>query len=174
MNLKFDENQQFIFNQIKFGLSNKPTPEPMTDIDIERLKWPEEYCSKLPIYEWNEWSRKIHWALQYAFIQDTSSLENKEKLMEWRKKCLAIIKSALSKGKGGQIILESSTLHFVQKDLLHYLIDVYSFKNFTDEEKKIISILIRTSNFSTKKGCLASVFVFISFAVLTVFGILMF
>jgi hypothetical protein len=81
MNLQLDENQQFIFDQIKYGLANKPSAEPITDVDIERLSWPANNYSNLPSQEWNEWSRKIHWALQYAFIHDTSRLKNKEELM---------------------------------------------------------------------------------------------
>jgi len=92
MNLYLDENQQFVLDQIKYGLANKPSPEPLTDVDIERLSWPADAHSRLPEAEWNEWSRKIHWALQYAFSHDTSRLEDKVRVMVWREKCMALVR----------------------------------------------------------------------------------
>jgi len=159
MNLKLDENQQFILDQIKYGLANKPSSEPITDVDIERLSWPAPNYSDLPSYEWNEWSRKIHWALQYSFSYDTSNLKDKERLMVWRKKCVDIVSSALAKSNKEQIVLESATIHFVEQDLLHFLVDVYGFKNLTDQEKKMISVFSGVSKHAGGKGCLSIVLV---------------
>ena len=167
-----DTNQQFVFDQIKYGLENKPSPEPLTDVDVERLSWPADAYSKIQVQEWNEWSRKIHWALQYAFSHDTSRLENKERLEVWRKRCMAIVRSALAKGDKGQSVLESSAFHFMQQDLLHHLIDVYGFKNLTDEEREMISILSNASKHNKGKGCFGTLLVFISVIVGMVFVIL--
>ena len=152
MNLQLNENQQFIFDHIMYGLANKPSAEPITDVDIERLNWSVPNYSNLPSQEWNEWSSKIHWALQYSFSHDTSHLEDKERLMVWRKKCVNIVSSALAKKNEEQIVLESATIHFVEQDLLHFLVDIYGFKNLTDQEKKIVSVFSGTSKYVGRKG----------------------
>jgi len=172
MNLQLDENQQFIFDQIKYGLANKPSAEPITDVDIERLSWPATNYSNLPSQEWNEWSKKIHWALQYSFSHDTSHLEDKERLMVWRKKCVDIVSSALAKRNKEQIVLESATIHFVEQDLLHFLVDVYGFKNLTDQEKKMVSVFSGASKHAGGKGCLSIVLVLIAVVVVVVLLIL--
>jgi len=167
-----DTNQQFIFDQIKYGLANNPSPEPLTDVDVERLSWPADAYSKIPAQEWNEWSRKIHWALQYAFSHDTSRLENKERLEVWRRKCMAVVRSALAKGDKGQTILESSAFYFVQQDLLHHLVDIYGFKNLTDEESEMVSVLSGAPRHAGRKGCFGTVLVLISVIGVVVFLIL--
>jgi len=169
---QLDTNQQFIFDQIKYGLANKPLPEPLTDVDVERLSWPADAFSKIPAQEWNEWSRKIHWALQYAFSHDTSRLENKERLEVWRKKCMAVVRSALAKGDKGQSVLESSAFHFVQQDLLNHLVDVYGLNNLTNEESEMVSVLSGASKHAGGKGCFGTVLVLISVIVIVVFFIL--
>jgi len=153
MKLQLDENQQFIFDQIKYGLGNKPSPEPITDVDIERLTWSADAYSRLPDQEWNKWSRKIHWALQYSFSHDTSRLEDKERLMVWRKKCMDIVHFVLTKSDKRQTVLESAIFHFVQQDLLHHLVDVFGFKGLTDEEREMISVLSGASKHTRSKGC---------------------
>lgn len=166
---QLDTNQQFIFDQIKYGLANKPSPEPLTDVDVERLSWPADAYSKIPAQEWNDWSRKIHWALQYAFSHDTSRLEDKERIELWRKKCMAVVRSALEKGDKGQSVLESSAFHFVQQDLLHHLVDVYGFKNLTDEESEMISVLSGASKHAGGRGCFGTLLVLLSLIVVVVF-----
>ena len=172
MILQLDTNQQFIFDQIKYGLANKPSPEPLTSVDVERLSWLADAYSKIPTQEWNEWSRKIHWALQYAFSHDTLRLENKERLEVWRKKCMAVVRSALAKGDKGQSVLESSAFHFVQQDLLHHLVDVYGFKNLTDEENEMVSALSSAAKHAGGKGCFGTVLVHIALIVVVDFSIL--
>ena len=167
-----DTNQQFIFDQIKYGLANKPSPEPLTDVDFERLSWPADAYSKIPTQEWNEWSRKIHWALQYAFSHDTSRLENKERLEVWRRKCMAVVRSAMAKGDKGQTVLESSAFHFVQQDLLHHLVDIYGFKNLTDEESEMVTILSGAPGHAGRKGCFGTVLALVSVIGVVIFLIL--
>ena len=169
---QLDTNQQFIFDQIKYGLENKPSPEPLTDVDVERLSWSADAYSKIPTQEWNEWSRKIHWALQYAFSHDTSRLENKERLEVWRKKCMVVVQSALAKGDKEQTVLESSAFHFVQQDLLHHLVDVYGFKNLTDEESEMISVFSGASKHAGGMGRFGIALVILSVIVVVIFLIL--
>ncbi len=152
MTLNLDDNQQFILDQMKFGLANKPTPEPITDIDLERLGWSAESYNQIPENEWNDWSRKTHWALQYAFSHDTSRLQDKEKLAEWRKRCIAVVNAALKKGNTFQTVLESATLHFVQHDLLHSLIDVYGFNGLTDDEQNMAQVFSISSQQNTREA----------------------
>ena len=87
---------------------------------------------------------------------------------------MAVVKSALEKGDKGQSVLESSTFHFVQEDLLHHLVDVYGIKNLTNEESEMLSVLSGASKYSGGKGCFGTVLVLISATVVVVFLILKF
>jgi hypothetical protein len=158
-----DENQQFIFDQIKLGLQTKIPAEPITDIDIDRLSWDGSAYSSLPDQEWNEWSRKIHWALQSAFLHDTSNWKDKERLMVWKNKCLAVVLSALAKGEKEPPVLENAVFHFVQQDLFQG----YPYKNLTNEEKKFISA-IGPIRGTSGKSCLIAVLVLVSLVVAAV------
>ena len=123
-----DNDQKFILEKIKYGLAKKGEPEPMSKLDFERLNWPADDYTKLPEAEWNEWSRKTHWALQVAFAHDTSRLQDKDKINKWREKCINVVQNAFAKNPSDRIVLESATLHFVKNDLLHHVIDVLVIK----------------------------------------------
>ncbi len=142
MKLDLDNNQQFIFEKIKVGLTEKNPPEPINDTDIERLVKPLiEYSSGISEQEWNDWSRKIHWALQVAFWHDTSWLEDKTPLTIWRQKCMAIAQSYITKPQSQVLVIDSSVVHLLKEDLQNYLIQVFGYENLTDEEQRMIHII---------------------------------
>jgi hypothetical protein len=136
-----DENQRFILEKVKYGWIKKEL-KPTSEEDIERLKWDANDYSRIPLEEWNEWSRKTHWALQAAFINDTDRLKNKEKINEWRRICSNIIRDVTEK-KRKPLVIDDLTLHFMENDLLHYVIEVFGQKGLTEEEKLWISAFIR-------------------------------
>ena len=121
-----DSAQEYIFNQIKLGLENKGVPEPMTDEDKKRLEWTKDtYPRDFPDPEWNEWSRKIHNALQSAFILDTDGIKDKEKINEWRKNCIEVCNAAFVDETRIPNSLDLGTRHFLVSDLLHYVRRVF-------------------------------------------------
>ena len=123
-----DVNQRFLLEKIKYGLANKGTPEPMTREDLERLNWQEDEYKKIPISEWNEWSMKIHNAMQVAFMDDTSMYRDKEKISEWSKHFIELMIRGLTISKSELIVLDTTALHFVKEDLAHHLYGVYAIR----------------------------------------------
>jgi hypothetical protein len=59
-----NQSQEFILEKIRYGLRSEHINQPMTDEDFEMLYWQADDYQELPEHEWQEWSRKIHWALQ--------------------------------------------------------------------------------------------------------------
>jgi len=132
-----DKNQEFIFEMVKYGLANKRPTEPMSNKDAQRLKSDANIYTTIPSEEWSEWSRNMHWALQVAFLQDTERLKNKNKINEWRNACLDLIQDVIEK-KRKHSVLDNLVLHFVEKDLLHHIIDVFGWRNLSERERLYI------------------------------------
>ena len=139
-----DTTQRFIFNQIKYGLENKGVPEPMTDEDKKRLEWDADtYPRDFPESEWNEWSRKIHNAMQAAFILDTNRLQDKDKINEWRENCIAVCNAAFINETRSPNSLDLGARHFLVSDLLHYVRRIFGKRGLTEDEKTWIKIAKR-------------------------------
>jgi hypothetical protein len=169
-----DEHQRFILEKLRFGLTNKPTPEPMTDEDLERLNLCADDNIRVPQDEWNEWSRKTHWGLQYAFIEDVEKLENLEKLEEWRKHFFSALENAFEKDPEDRIVLDTLTLHFVNEDLLGHLIRIHGTKNLTDVEKKFLSMFSGAARVGSGKGCLGMILLVFASSMTLIVGVFLF
>jgi len=150
-------DQQFVLEKMKFGFNSKHINQPMTNEDLERLSWPADEYKKIPEMEWNEWSRKTHWALQVAFSDDTLNMKDKDKITEWRKIFMRIVQNALSKPGNEQIILESAAYHFLEKDLLHHAYDIFGYNNLTEGEQKMIDGFSGFAKQQNSRGCLGTI-----------------
>jgi len=135
-----NQEQQFILKKIEDGLAHKNPPEPITKTDLERLNWHAGEFNKIPTSEWNEWSRKMHWALQLAFADDTERHQNKDKINKWRRVCMKIALGGISKPPNEPLVIDSATFHFVQQDLLHIVISVFDRKNLTAQEQYLVTV----------------------------------
>lgn len=111
----------------------------------------------IPENDWSEWSRKIHWALQYAFLDKTSRLKNKEKLLEWKNNCIAVVKSTLNKSPNEVTALEAAAIHFVKHDLVQH----YGYKNLENSDKEIISSVGPVAG-TSNKACLIVALIILS------------
>ena len=162
-----DENQRFLLEKIRDGLANGDISLQMTDEDMERLRSCVKDYKKIPREEWEEWTEKIHHALKRAFTGETMKLENKEKVNEWRNRCMAVVKNTLLKDPEEQIILEGAILHFVEEDLLNHVIDTIGYDNLTNEEKKMADMLSDRSGYGRRKVYMEKILLpFIIFALL--------
>jgi len=161
-----NKDQQFVLEKIRYGLSSKNINQPITDKDLERLNWPADDYKKIPEVEWNEWSRITHWALQIAFLDDTSTMKDKGKITEWRKRFMNVAQSSLSKPNDERIVLESAAFHFLEKDLLQHAYDIFGYKNLTEEEQKMIDVFSGAAKLGRSKGCLGTVLLSISILIL--------
>ena len=148
-----DANQRFLLEKIMYGLANKGTPEPMTSEDLERLNLREdEYYKKIPTSERNEWSMKIHNAMQVAFMDDTSKYRDKEKISEWSKHFIELMIRGLTISKREFIVLDTTALHFVKEDLAHHLYRDYGYKNLTGPEQALVDLFSGAAKFADKEA----------------------
>jgi hypothetical protein len=150
-----NEDQKFIFGKIKKGFESEQINEPLTDSDIKRLKSEGDIYKELPENEWNEWSRKVHWALQVAFLNENNHIKNSEKIQEWRNKCVTVFLDGFEKPVGKTIVIDSAAAHFVKNDLFRYITEEFGYDDLTDEEKRIADKYnIRLKIGSRKGGCI--------------------
>ena len=147
-----DEDQSFVLDKVRQGLESENISQPLTDEDLERLQWGADNYKIIPEEEWNEWSRKTHWALQVAWLQDTENLQNRNQINEWRVKLAAVVKKGLQKSSMELIVLDSLALHFVEKDLLHDLMHVFGYEDLTEHEKEVMAFFSGAANFGRSRG----------------------
>lgn len=166
--MELDKDLQFVLDKMGYGLSSEHINQPMTKEDLERLlNWPEDNYKKLPEWEWNEWSRKTHCALQVAFSHDTLREQDKTKIIEWRKRFMSVIQNALSKDVGSRIILEGAAFDFLKKDLLPKAIHYFGYKKLTEEEQRVIDVF--TPRYKMIKGFLKIILVLLLISILYYF-----
>lgn len=79
-------------------------------------------------------SRKSHWALQVAFINDTDMAKDKAKINEWKTICFNTMRDVLG-NKRKSLVIDSLILHFVKNDLAHHIIDAFGWKSLSKEEQ---------------------------------------
>jgi hypothetical protein len=125
--------------KIEKGLRSENVDHPMTEKDRRRLLKKGEVRKSLPDSEWNEWSRRIHHALQVAFIDDTDRMNDMDALDEWRKHVVSVVHNAYHKERD-PLVLENAAAHFVQNDLFRYMKRGDGEIEFSEKEK----ILART------------------------------
>lgn len=78
-----NNHQKNILKKIKSGLNSSYINSPLTDDDYNKLSSNAESYREYPQNVWNEWSRKIHWSLQVAFLEDTNNLKNLDMVEDW-------------------------------------------------------------------------------------------
>lgn len=142
------KDQNFIFEQIKYGLAKKSPPELMNDEDIERLGWDADDYTRIPMEEWLGWSRKIHWALQVAFMHNTDRFKNLDKINKWKRHCFNIVSDTLiKKERRSPKVIDSAVLHFMDYDLIPITINEFGhnalLSGLSKEERIVVEYRLR-------------------------------
>lgn len=141
---KLDEQQEFVLQKIRRGLKSEEVGRPMTETDRERLSSGSSIRKDISSDEWDEWSQRIHHALQVAFLKETDDASDSVALNRWREQMVEVVDEAFQRvtsEDGEPLVLEDAATHFVQNDLYRYLKMSEGQIELSQKEKRLVEAL---------------------------------
>lgn len=156
-----DNNQKFILNKIIYGLKSTHINRPLTDDDKQKLSANAESYKEYPQSVWDEWSRKIHWSLQVAFLEESDNLKNIDNIEVWRNNVISVVQTALEKDPAKQLVIDNAAFHFLKQDLLHHMVDIFGYNQLNEYEKSLVDIETGYAKQAAKTGCLLPILILI-------------
>lgn len=112
-----DKYQKFILNKIQDGFQSVHINQPLNDDDLKKLSAKAKSYKDYSQDEWNEWTKKIHWALQVSFSIETDNRKNIDAVEVWRQNVVNTVKNSLERSSKDTslehlLIVDSAALHF--------------------------------------------------------------
>ena len=151
-------HQQFVLDKVRQGFTSDAIDGDLTGRDRELLLSPGRIHESMPQAEWNEWSQRIHHALQVAFIDDTEKVQDVDELETWRHHIFNVVHEAYMK-EDDILVLENAAAHFIQNDFIgHVRRSDVRMGDLNEREKRVAESLGVPASLNSS-GCLGVIMV---------------